>query len=243
MTALSLLRPGPPSMTRPTRYSQLVFGAKAVALRAKRGARNLIASPPLLAKAEAPGFPHLLAESRSSLWADEALAERGFQLGKIQNLRIACRALDGLVIPAGAVFSVWRHLGAPIAARGYVPGRMLKQGCMVPSIGGGLCQLSNALYDAALQAGCRIVERHSHSRIVPGSAAASGRDATLAWNYVDLRFAPDREMRLSARLDRESLVIRLLGTRENGGAAGASGRDPRHAGAGLRRGPKLRHLR
>ena len=138
------------------------------------------------------------------------MAERGFQLGKIQNLRIACRALDGLVIPAGAVFSVWRHLGAPIAARGYVPGRMLKQGCMVPSIGGGLCQLSNALYDAALQAGCRIVERHSHSRIVPGSAAASGRDATLAWNYVDLRFAPDREMRLSARLDRESLVIRLL---------------------------------
>ncbi len=210
MTAFSLLRPGPPSMTRPTRYSQLVFGAKAVALRAKRGARNLIASPPLLAKAEAPGFPNLLAESRSSLWADEALAERGFQLGKIQNLRIACRALDGLVIPAGAVFSVWRHLGAPIAARGYVPGRMLKQGCMVPSIGGGLCQLSNALYDAALQAGCRIVERHSHSRIVPGSAAASGRDATLAWNYVDLRFAPDREMRLSARLDRESLVIRLL---------------------------------
>ena len=65
MTALSLLRPGPPSMTRPTRYSQLVFGAKAVALRAKRGARNLVAGPPLLAKAEAPGFPHLLAESRS----------------------------------------------------------------------------------------------------------------------------------------------------------------------------------
>ena len=210
MTALSLLRPSPPSMTRPTRYSQLVFGAKALLLRANRGARNLVAGPPLLAKAEAPGFPHLLAESRSSLWADEALAERGFQLGKIQNLRVACRALDGLVIPAGAVFSVWRHLGAPIAARGYVPGRMLKQGCMVPSIGGGLCQLSNALYEVALQAGCRIVERHSHSRIVPGSAAALGRDATLAWNYVDLRFAPDRDLRLFARLDRDRLVIRLL---------------------------------
>ena len=120
MTALSLLRPSPPSLTRPTRYSQLVFGAKAVILRARRAARNLVAGPPLLAKAEAPGFPHLLAESRSPLWADEALAERGFQLGKIQNLRIACRALDGLVIPAGAVFSVWRHLGMPIAARGYV---------------------------------------------------------------------------------------------------------------------------
>jgi len=214
MTALSLLRPSPPSMTRTTRFSQLVFGAKAVILRTRRTARNLVAGPPLLSKAEASGFPHLLAESRSPLWADEALAERGFQLGKIQNLRIACRALDGLVIPAGAVFSVWRHLGAPIAARGYVPGRMLKQGCMVPSVGGGLCQLSNALYDAALQAGCRIVERHSHSRIVPGSAAAAGRDATLAWNYVDLRFAPDRALRLSARLDCDSLIIRLLAPAE-----------------------------
>jgi hypothetical protein len=210
MTALSLLRPGPPYRTRPTRFSSLVFGAKAVILRARRAVRNLVAGPPLLVKAEAPGFPYLVAESRSSLWADETLAERGFQLGKNQNLRIACRALDGLVIPAGTVFSVWRHLGAPIAARGYVPGRMLKQGCMVPSVGGGLCQLSNALYDVALQGGCRIVERHSHSRIIPGSAAAAGRDATLAWNYVDLRFAPEQELRLSARLDRDSLVIRLL---------------------------------
>jgi len=210
MTALSLLRPGPPYRTRPTRFSSLVFGAKAVILRARRAVRNLVAGPPLLVKAEAPGFPCLVAESRSSLWADDTLAERGFQLGKNQNLRIACRALDGLVIPAGTVFSVWRHLGAPIAARGYVPGRMLKQGCMVPSVGGGLCQLSNALYDVALQGGCRIVERHSHSRIVPGSAAAAGRDATLAWIYVDLRFAPEQELRLSARLDRDSLVIRLL---------------------------------
>jgi hypothetical protein len=210
MTAQSVLSPRPPSLTRPTRFSSLVFGAKAVILRIRRAAWNLVACPPLLAKAEASGFPHPLAESRSPLWADEALAERGFELGKIQNLRTACRALDGLVIPAGAVFSVWRHLGAPIGARGYVPGRMLKQGCMVPSVGGGLCQLSNALYDAALQAGCRIVERHSHSRIVPGSAAAAGRDATLSWNYVDLRFAPDRELRLSARLDRDSLIIRLL---------------------------------
>lgn len=210
MTAQSLLRPSPPSLTRPTRFSSLVFHAKAVILRARRAAWNLIAGPPLLAKAEAAGFPHPVAESRSPLWADEVLAERGFQLGKIQNLRIACRALDGLVIPAGVVFSVWRHLGAPIAARGYVPGRMLKQGCMVPSVGGGLCQLSNALYDVALQAGCRIVERHPHSRIVPGSAAALGRDATLSWNYVDLRFAPNQELRLSARLDRDNLVIRLL---------------------------------
>ena len=149
------------------------------------------------------------AERRSR--SDEALAERALQLGKIQNLRIACRALDGLFIPAGAVFSFWRQVGPPLAIRGYVPGRMLREGCMVAAVGGGLCQLSNALYDVALQAGCRIVERHSHSRVVPGSAAARDRDATVAWNYVDLRFSPDRDLRLTARLDQDDLVVRLLG--------------------------------
>jgi hypothetical protein len=79
----------------------------------------------------------------------------------------------------------------------------------VPATGGGLCQLSNALYDAALQAGCEIVERHAHSRIVVGSAAATGRDATVAWNYVDLRFRPHEAVRIEARVTRDALVIRL----------------------------------
>jgi hypothetical protein len=151
----------------------------------------------------------VVAESRTQLWSDETLTERGFQLGKVQNLRVACRALDGVTIPAGALFSFWRHVGPPITLRGFVSGRMLRQGCMVASVGGGLCQLSNALYDAALEADCRIVERHSHSRIVPGSAAAQGRDATVAWNYVDLRFTAGRDLRLSARLDSDNLTVRL----------------------------------
>jgi hypothetical protein len=82
---------------------------------------------------------------------------------------------------------------------------------MIAAVGGGLCQISNALYEAALQAGCRIIERHPHSRIVPGSAAALGRDATVAWNYVDLRFATEQPLRLLARLDRDTLTVSLLG--------------------------------
>ena len=66
-------------------------------------------------------------------------------------------------------------------------GRELREGCLVPSIGGGLCQLSNALYDAALRAGLQVVERHRHTQVVPGSLAESDRDATVFWNYRDLR--------------------------------------------------------
>jgi hypothetical protein len=202
----------------PTRLSSAVFAAKALGLRLRRALGDAAAPAPRLSR-EGATFSEVAGAAQSPLWSDETLAERAMQLGKVQNLRVAARALDGLVIPAGAVFSFWRNVGPPIAARGYVPGRMLQQGCMVASVGGGLCQLSNALYEVALQAGCRIVERHAHSRIVPGSLAAEGRDATVAWNYVDLRFTAERALRLSVRLDRDTLSVRLLA--ENAAKASA----------------------
>ncbi len=103
------------------------------------------------------------------------------------------------MIPVGQVFSFWRQVGRASRRRGFVTGRMLKEGCLVPAVGGGLCQLSNALYDAALQSGCEIVERHAHSRVVAGSAAAAGRDATVAWNYVDLRFRTSAPLRMEVQ--------------------------------------------
>ncbi|HEY2659174.1 MAG TPA: VanW family protein [Caulobacteraceae bacterium] len=209
---------------RPSRLSSLVYAAKVTAFRTRRAAIDAASGPPRLIRLAALGPIEVAAESRTPLWSDPSAAEQTMQLGKVHNLRIACRALDELIIPAGAIFSFWRQVGPPIASRGYVQGRMLQQGCMVAVVGGGLCQLSNALYDVALQAGCRIVERHPHSRIVLGSAAEFGRDATVAWNYVDLRFVSDRALRLSARLDQNSLCIRLAAPLA--GAAPPAARSP-----------------
>ncbi|MEI9887386.1 MAG: VanW family protein [Rhizomicrobium sp.] len=142
--------------------------------------------PARLGRGAAADYPAVAAEARSALWSDPRAGERAMQWGKVQNLRAAARRFDRTVLPAGAVFSFWRQMGRASTRRGFVAGRMLQEGCLVAATGGGLCQLSNALYAAALDAGCAIVERHAHSRRVPG---AQGRDATVAWNYVDLRFA------------------------------------------------------
>jgi hypothetical protein len=85
---------------------------------------------------------------------------------------------------------------------------------MIPAVGGGLCQLSNALYEAALDSGCTIIERHAHSSVIAGSAAAAGKDATVAWNYVDLRFRPIQDIRIVAWLTATDLVVRFLGHRK-----------------------------
>ena len=197
--------------TRPTRLSGLLFRLKQTALQAERAWSSRDDGAQRLAGAQPRRFPVLLGESRSPLWSDERAAEIAHQRGKVQNLRRACRDLRLLHLPARATFSFWRQLGRASRRRGYVTGRMLQQGCLVPATGGGLCQLSNALYDAALQAGCEIVERHAHSRIVPGSAATQGRDATVAWNYIDLRFRSAQSLLIDARLERDELVVRFFG--------------------------------
>jgi hypothetical protein len=152
-----------------------------------------------------------LGESVSQLDTSEVPAEHLLVLGKIENLRVALRSLHGVVVPPNRILSFWMQLGAPVARRGFVPGRELREGCIIPSIGGGLCQLSNALYQAALQAGLEIIERHGHSQIVPGSAAEVGQDATVFWNYVDLRLRSAHGFRIEADMDQQSLRLRIMG--------------------------------
>src|SRR5579864_4769824 len=195
----------------PNRWSNEVFGGNPILFQSQRLLVDLVSGPRRLAKAAAKELPAMLGECRTPLWSDGRPAEHAYQLGKVQNLRRAAAALDGVMVPAGAVFSFWKQIGRASRRRGFVTGRMLQQGCLVPATGGGLCQLSNALYEAALQAGCEIVERHAHSRRVAGSAAALGRDATVAWNYVDLRFRSRGTLRIEARLTRDDLIIRFCG--------------------------------
>ena len=153
-----------------------------------------------------------IAEDRSPLWnrglEPEKLArEWPLELGKVENLRVAARALDGLELVAGQRFSFWAQVGPPVRWRGFVPGRELREGCVIPGIGGGLCLLSNGIYAAARRAELTVVERHPHSRRPPGSRAALGDDATVAWNYVDLRLVGARPWRLEVELDADSLIV------------------------------------
>ncbi len=152
----------------------------------------------------------VLAEFEGSLWPQDE-SDLRLVAGKIHNLRLAAKRMRGLEIPAGAIFSFWKQLGRASAARGFVRGRELREGCVIPAIGGGLCQLSNAIYDIAVRAGLEVVERHRHSRVLPGSLAEFDRDATVFWNYLDLRLRAPFAWRLEVELDSERLHVRIRG--------------------------------
>jgi hypothetical protein len=194
----------------PTAAGALAFRAKSAGLQLRRRALNLLVRRQARhRRGETLDGARVIAESRSKLWAEGSAAERALQAGKVHNLRLAVRRLDGVEVPAGAVFSFWTHVGRASRRKGFARGRELREGCVIATVGGGLCQLSNALYDAALQADFEIVERHAHTRVVPGSHAEAGRDATVFWNYVDLRWRAPQAFRIEASLDRDQLVVRF----------------------------------
>lgn len=195
----------------PTRFSAAIFRGKATLLQARRAARDVAGGVMRFPCGSVAEFPRVVAESRSPLWSADASAETLLQMGKVCNLRCAVRALNGTRLPGGGTFSFWKQIGRATRRRGYAAGRLLREGCLMPAIGGGLCQLSNALYQVALDTSLEIVERWGHSSVVPGSAAQCGRDATVAWNYIDLRFRVAEEIAIEAFLTADELVVRLRG--------------------------------
>ncbi|MBX3118533.1 MAG: VanW family protein [Fimbriimonadaceae bacterium] len=203
-----------PNNRFPTPVSNLKYR---IAVQAFRWRRRLLDSRLKIARFEPLDIPKgavALAESRTPLWSETDPAEQRLQMGKVQNLRIVCRAVHNICVPAGETFSFWKQVGYPGRGRGFVSGRQLQEGCIVPAIAGGICQLSNALHDLALQTGLEIVERHGHSRQVPNSSVAAGRDATVAWNYIDLRFKAKADFYIQAFLTADEMVVRILGTKK-----------------------------
>jgi vancomycin resistance protein VanW len=133
------------------------------------------------------------------------------EAGKRINLAIAAAHFDGRRIDASAPFSFWRILGKPTAARGYRPGTEIRDGCVIPSIGGGLCLISGALFRLAAEMDWEILERHGHT---VQSRDLSQVDATVFWPQVDLRFAPRQGSAIiRARMHNDQLVVESYGAK------------------------------
>lgn len=145
---------------------------------------------------------HLIGEVRVPI--GRAGAHATLEAGKRHNVALAATALDGVIATPFRAFSFWRAVGPATAARGYVAGMELRAGCAVPAIGGGICVVTNALFQLACELGWTIVERHAHTQAVGDVLAL---DATVAYPHVDLRFRPPGEVALSVQLRGDVLVV------------------------------------
>ncbi|MDP4118164.1 MAG: VanW family protein [Bacillota bacterium] len=105
---------------------------------------------------------------------------------RVNNLKIASDAINGKVIKSGETFSFNDTVGATTKEKGYQKATIFNHGEKEKGYGGGICQISTTLYNAAQGAKMEIVERHEHS--VDVDYIEKGKDATVAYGGLDLKF-------------------------------------------------------
>jgi len=107
---------------------------------------------------------------------------------RINNVELACKSINGKILAPGEEFSFNETVGQRTTDRGYKEASIIVDGHKESGVGGGICQVSSTVYQAALAAGLEILERHEHSKKVP--YIAKGDDATIS-GKLDLRFKND----------------------------------------------------
>ena len=83
-----------------------------------------------------------------------------------------------------------------------------------PALGGGICQVSTTIYNAALYADLQIAKRYAHSR--PIRYVPLGRDATVSWGSKDLVVKNQRDfpVRLRTSVRNGRLLVELYAPTE-----------------------------
>ena len=130
------------------------------------------------------------------------------------NLRLACQKINGTVLLAGETFSYNDVVGARTVAAGYKNAKIYEAGQVVDGLGGGICQISSTLYNAALLANLEIVERRNHQFVT--SYVPAGRDATVVYGSTDFKFKNTRQypIRIVATANAGIATISIYGIKE-----------------------------
>lgn len=130
------------------------------------------------------------------------------------NLRLASEKINGTVLAPGETFSYNKTVGARTVAAGYKNAKVYESGKVVDGIGGGICQVSSTLYNAALLANLEIVERRNHQFVT--SYVGAGRDATVVYGQTDFKFKNTRKypIRIVVTTNAGILKISIFGLKE-----------------------------
>ena len=107
------------------------------------------------------------------------------------NLAVGSGKINGHVLMPGEVLSGYECMHPFTLENGYKTATAYENGRSVDSIGGGVCQISTTLYNAALYAELEIIQRQNHSMSV--SYVKPSMDAAIAGTYKDFKFKNSTE--------------------------------------------------
>jgi vancomycin resistance protein YoaR len=131
---------------------------------------------------------------------------------RIHNVQLVAHLVDDKLIAPGETFSFNGTTGERSAAKGFLEAPVIVNGEVQTGLGGGVCQVSTTVFNAAYEAGLRITARTNHALYI--SHYPLGRDATVDYPDVDLKFVNDTPHWLLLRtyVNPSSLSVVLYGT-------------------------------
>lgn len=105
---------------------------------------------------------------------------------RVHNISLAASKVDNFLLAPGEIFSFNQIVGEATYAAGYKDAPIIYNQQYIMGAGGGICQVSSTIYNAALKAGLVIEERHNHG--LPVTYLPPGLDAAVAYPHMDLKF-------------------------------------------------------
>ncbi|OPG94989.1 vancomycin resistance protein [Chryseobacterium mucoviscidosis] len=132
--------------------------------------------------------------------------------GRIHNVSAAAQAVNGLILPPNGTFDYEKVIRKAEEDYGFREAPVIVNGQLTPGIGGGICQVSSTVYNAALLTGLDIVERRNHS--LPVKYLPKGLDATFASGSINFRFKNNtgKSLLILAKVEGGRLTVKFFGT-------------------------------
>lgn len=131
------------------------------------------------------------------------------------NLKLAAKKINGTIIAAGEEFSYNKVVGERTISAGYKEAKVYSNGEVVDGLGGGICQISSTLYNAAVLANLDITQRRNHQFVT--SYVPAGRDATVVYGSQDFKFKNSRKYPVKIELTINNGIAKatIYGIKEN----------------------------
>lgn len=128
---------------------------------------------------------------------------------RINNITLAANAVNEYLLPSGETFSFNSVVGDRTEEKGYKKAPVLFHSERIYDFGGGVCQLSTTLFQAAKKAGFKITEQNPHKKEV--DYAKQGEDAAVDYPSLDLKFinTSNCDVMIYAAVTEECVVVHM----------------------------------
>ncbi|MEV8597199.1 VanW family protein [Streptomyces sp. NPDC052012] len=133
---------------------------------------------------------------------------------RTKNIGRAVELINGSVVRPNETWSFNRTVGERTEANGFVEGVMIRDDQYAKAPGGGVSAVATTVFNAMFFAGVKPVEYGAHSFYI--ERYPEGREATVAWGSLDLRFTNDsgKAIYIQARSTDTSVTVSFLGTKK-----------------------------